>query len=809
MKIFAFGAAAFFAGAAFAAAVTLSENTVEMPTYPFFDPDPVPCTGEKRYPYFRYDGSSRESTAKEWKTIRLDNGKISVDILSELGGKVWGATDKATGFDFIYRNHVAKFRDVAMRGPWTSGGVEWNFGIIGHAPSCSTPVDWFARTNSDGSASCFVASDEYITRSRWQVEIRLKPDADSFDTRTTWYNASGLPQPCYHWANAAFSVRGNPRFLFSGEAYIGHEGDRHAWPVDSAGRPMDTYGGNAFGGNKSYHVLPGDAGKFGIWWPERGLGAVHLTDSWRKYGRKIWLWALSREGGIWEDLLTDEDGQYTELQSGRGFNQPRRNTYKTPFKHPEFNPGATETFAESWGVVRKFDELEKSVDVPVARPDLAPQDFDWRSAWGLCVRARQHLLEREDAEAEKSFKAALAKDPFLSPALAGLAAIEMRRGRYGECHALCRRALAIDAYDTDANYLDGFAFFAEGDTASARDRLGVAAFDRRNRSAAYALVARSFLYEGNAAEADKAAALALSSNDANFDALLVRLIAARGSPEASGMAKEALEKYPLFHAARYELEGTAFSRFVRNELPEQTFIELGSWYAETGLRENALDLFALAGENPIALVSAAHLRKDAAALAKAAALPVSGVFPFRRETLPALRWAAKSDGNWKFRYYLAVALASFHLDAEADALLDGCGNKPDEDVFYLFRAGRRSGASRLADLLRAKELKDSWRTGRALCRHFAQTGDWAQMLGAAQECDRRFPGRSPIQIARATALVRCGRPKDAIEYLETQTVLPSEFGDDAMEIWHEAQKLLGLPQTWPENLGKGEPFGKE
>ena len=463
MKIFAFGAAAFFAGAAFAAAVTLSENTVEMPTYPFFDPDPVPCTGEKRYPYFRYDGSSRESTAKEWKTIRLDNGKISVDILSELGGKVWGATDKATGFDFIYRNHVAKFRDVAMRGPWTSGGIEWNFGIIGHAPSCSTPVDWFARTNSDGSASCFVASEEYATRTRWQVEIHLAPEADSFETRTTWFNASGLPQPCYHWANAAFSVRGNPRFLFSGEAYIGHEGDRHAWPVDSAGRPMDTYGGNAFGGNKSYHVLPGDAGKFGIWWPERGLGAVHLTDSWRKYGRKIWLWALSREGGIWEDLLTDEDGQYTELQSGRGFNQPRRNTYKTPFKHPEFNPGATETFAESWGVVRKFDELEKSVDVPVARPDLAPQDFDWRSAWGLCVRARQHLLEREDAEAEKSFKAALAKDPFLSPALTGLAAVEIRRGEYGGCHALCRRALAIDAYDTDANSLDGFAFFAEGE----------------------------------------------------------------------------------------------------------------------------------------------------------------------------------------------------------------------------------------------------------------------------------------------------------------------------------------------------------
>ncbi|MBO7683337.1 MAG: DUF5107 domain-containing protein [Kiritimatiellae bacterium] len=305
---------------------------------------------------------------------------------------------------------------------------------------------------------------------------------------------------------------------------------------------------------------------------------------------------------------------------------------------------------------------------------------------------------------------------------------------------------------------------------------------------------------------DKAAALALSANDANFDALLVSLVAARGRLEAADMAKAMLEKYPLFHAARYELEGTGFRRFVRNELPEQTFIELASWYAETGLLENALELFALAGENPIALVRAAHLSNDAATLAKAASLPVSGVFPFRRETLPALRWAAKSGGSWKFRYYLAVALASFHLDAEADALLDGCGNGPGEDVFYLFRAGRRTGEARLADLLRAKALKDSWRTGRALCRHYAETKDWKRMLETAEECDRRFPGRSPIQIARATALVRCGRPKDAIAYLETQTVLPSEFGDDAMEIWHEAQKLLDLPPTWPENLGKGKPF---
>ena len=41
------------------------------------------------------------------------------------------AVEKATGQPFIYGNSVVKFRDIAMRGPWTSGGIEANYGIIG------------------------------------------------------------------------------------------------------------------------------------------------------------------------------------------------------------------------------------------------------------------------------------------------------------------------------------------------------------------------------------------------------------------------------------------------------------------------------------------------------------------------------------------------------------------------------------------------------------------------------------------------------------------------------------------------------
>jgi hypothetical protein len=63
---------------------------------------------------------------------------------------------------------------------------------------------------------------------------------------------------------------------------------------------------------------------------------------------KIFLWGQAREGGIWEDLLTDTDGQYIELQSGRVFNQPASNSAYTPYKHYAFAPQMTDEWTEYW-----------------------------------------------------------------------------------------------------------------------------------------------------------------------------------------------------------------------------------------------------------------------------------------------------------------------------------------------------------------------------------------------------------------------------------------------------------------------------
>src|SRR5664280_1893689 len=49
-----------------------------------------------------------------------------------------------------------------------------------------------------------------------------------------------------------------------------------------------------------------------------------------------------------DDLMTDKDGQYFELQSGRLFNQNAERSAYTPFKQKSFSPYATDTWTEYW-----------------------------------------------------------------------------------------------------------------------------------------------------------------------------------------------------------------------------------------------------------------------------------------------------------------------------------------------------------------------------------------------------------------------------------------------------------------------------
>lgn len=332
---------------------TVKEYTKTFTTYPFSDPNPIALSNAV-YPYFRYDGFTDKPVNKEWRVVELQNDYISIMILPEIGGKIWAATERKTGRPFIYYNHAVKFRDVAMRGPWTSGGLEANYGIIGHTPNCATPVDYTTTQNEDGSVSCIIGVLDLLTRSNWRIEINLPKDKAYFSTRSFWYNSTAQQQPYYHWMNLGLKAKGNLEFVFPGTHYIGHNGEYAEWPLNKDnGKQLNFYEQNDFGGYKSYHVTGKLADFWGAYYHDDANGMVRYGNYDDKLGRKIWIWGLSRQGMIWEKMLTDTDGQYVELQSGRLFNQNSPRSSYTPFKQVSFAPYATDTWTEYWYPISK------------------------------------------------------------------------------------------------------------------------------------------------------------------------------------------------------------------------------------------------------------------------------------------------------------------------------------------------------------------------------------------------------------------------------------------------------------------------
>lgn len=334
----------------------ITEEELELLTYPYSDPNPVaihPKTA-KIYPYMLFEGYSKTAQKQKWKVVKLENDYIEVYVLPAVGGKIWGAVEKSTGREFIYRNEVIKFRNIAMRGPWTSGGVEFNFGIIGHHPSTASPVDYTVTTNADGSVSCIVGNLDLPSRTQWRVEIRLPKDKAYVETRASWNNPTPIHQSYYNWMTAAAVVSDDLEFYYPGDLALEHDGSPTKWPVDEKGREVWKYKNNAFGSHKSIHTV-GEYNDFMAgYYRDSKFGFGHWALYDEMPGHKLWLWALSRNGGIWEDLLTDTDGQYMEFQAGRLFNQySPSNSLKSVITQVPFAPGVTDRWVERWFPIKE------------------------------------------------------------------------------------------------------------------------------------------------------------------------------------------------------------------------------------------------------------------------------------------------------------------------------------------------------------------------------------------------------------------------------------------------------------------------
>jgi len=900
---------------------TLKEYKKIFKTYDFSDPDPIAKMG-MIYPYYRFDGYTDKPVDKEWKVVELENEFIKVMILPEIGGKIWGAWEKSTGKPFLYYNQVVKFRDIAMRGAWTSGGIEANYGIIGHTPNCATPMDYFTEKKSDGSVSCYIGTLDLLTQTYWMIEINLPSDKGYFTTKSFWHNSTSLEQPYYTWMNTGIKAAGNLEFIYPGNRYIGHNGEYADWKINASNKKdISFYENNNFGSYKSYHVFGKYTDFFGGYWHDDdfGMGRYAMRDE--KAGKKIWIWGLSQQGMIWDKLLTDTDGQYVEVQSGRLFNQTADLSTFTPFKHRGFAPATTDTWTEYWFPVNKtkgfvkasdlgalniravrgylkvdFSPLQNvneelkimegstlvysksltlqvlktfsdsisysgdannlvatlggkkftynsvpSVDV-LNRPVDGPNNFDWSSSYGIYLQGKENIRQRYYPQAEEKLMLCLSKDPNYLPALSDMAMLMYRNGTYQKSLDYAMHALRIDTYDPSANFYYGLANVQLGKISDAKDGFDIATSSVEYRGAAYLELSKIYFKEQNYSRAIHYAGKSLEVNTNNIEAhqllaVIYRIINELGKANVSLTSLKQLN--PLNHFIRfeeYQINKTTERKnlvlsLIRNEMPQETYLQLADWYWSLGLLKESLDVLSLSPAHPEVYYWMAYLKNqlnenDATDfIDKANSLSAKLVFPFRSRSAEVLVWIKERSSSWKPKYYLGLIYWSKNNLNSAKELFAECG-APDFAPFYAAKAELMK-AENASNLQKAGKLDPTeWRYGKLLINQFIASKDYVSALDAAKEYNKKFPKDFRLNMLLAKALLLNKEYKACTDLLSKTSILPYEGATEGRQLYREAWLMqavghvqsrnfkgalnaINTSKLWPENLGVGKPYDED
>ncbi len=897
----------------------ITEQQWSIKTYPFTSPNPIPILTQdtRLYPYHSFSGYDSEGTPKEWEAIKMENDHIEIYVLPGVGGKIWGAIDKKNGQEFIYKNEVLKFRNIALRGPWTSGGIEFNFGVIGHTPSTASPVDYYTRYNKDGSISTFVGTMDLPSRTEWRVEIKLDEKNANFTTNAFWYNATPSSQSYYNWMTAAASAEKDLELIFPGDRYLKHSGEVSSWPIDNKKRNLSLYENNSFEGHKSYHVVGHWKNFFGGYYHSKDYGFGHWSHHDKMPGQKLWLWALSDEGKIWENHLTDDDGQYIEFQAGRQLVQFSPDNKFNPLKKASFNPLDTDIWSEVWfpvgniggikeaskygvmNVEQKNDSIliklhsfvlsNGSVDVLGENGNIIESfktEFSPRIVYNYSlsynkpfkikvecldlnysydqkrkkldrsyssnlstlnsiteverkfIKANELFKERKYPESETILKMILGENPNHLKSNYLISDLYFRKAQYGKALIHIKKILSIDAYDSDANFIAGNIYKALNSLYDAKEAYGWASRSTKYKSAALSQISEIYLIEKKYNDAISYAKESLNYNRLNLNALEILSISNRilkNNAESKKWIDNILFLDPLNHFARFELylidpaesNWKRFSDKVRNEFPEQTYLEIAISYFERNLHEEAKIIFNnLLSSHPLGLAWGAFINKDIERIKTIDALSIDFVHPFRRESIDILNWANKNYNSWKWKYLLSLNLWAKNREREALELLNDCQNEPNNATFYASRAFLKN---KLKELSAEKDIQLSVEYAKNssiyvnAIQFLQQKNVWAKALEISQKALQPFPNNFNIQLLKAKSLLYLNELDKAIEILSQSNVLPSEVGKESHDIYvslHLAKALKYLKERnfqmassyidkskkWPKNLGIGKPY---
>lgn len=310
------------------------EETVSIPTYGVGKPERNPMFIEKRvyqgssgrvYPHPVIDKIENEKQLQPYKLVVLENEYVRIEMMPELGGRIYRALDKTNDYDFVYYNKVIKPALVGLAGPWISGGIEFNWPQH-HRPNTYGPVEYRLAENKDGSATVWVSEIDRMYGTKVTAGFTLYPGKAYLEISAQLYNRTPQPQTFLWWANPAVAVNEHTQSVFPPDvtAVFDHgKRDVSRFPIAtgtyykmdySAGVDISRYRNIPV--PTSYMAYKSDYNFVGGYDHGVQAGLLHVANHHISPGKKQWTWGNGEFGIAWDRNLTDEDGPYIELMTG-------------------------------------------------------------------------------------------------------------------------------------------------------------------------------------------------------------------------------------------------------------------------------------------------------------------------------------------------------------------------------------------------------------------------------------------------------------------------------------------------------------